>query len=213
MMNDDPLLIAVGRILRAELAAVRASVDATLKDVTVEISALKSLEAQQNKAADDLREMRADLAAIGRASAPELVILDAIDPAQSYPRGTFARHNGGLIRAYRKTEAVGEKGLEAAGWAVVLNGIQAFQGAAKGDRAHELVFTLTDGTQARYEVPVPALIYRGVWEPGEYAPGDTCTHNGSVFHCNAATTAQPETGNAAWTLAVKRGRDARDGRS
>jgi hypothetical protein len=52
--------------------------------------------------------------------------------------------------------------------------------------------------------------YKGVHVPGRlYERGDLVTHDGSVFHCNADTTARPGSGTAAWTLAVKHGKDAR----
>lgn len=54
------------------------------------------------------------------------------------------------------------------------------------------------------------MIYRGVWAEGAYDEGDTVTHGGSLWHCNAdGTTAKPGEDATAWTLAVKRGRDAK----
>lgn len=54
------------------------------------------------------------------------------------------------------------------------------------------------------------MIYRGVWAEGAYDEGDTVTHGGSLWHCNAdGTTSKPGDEPGAWTLAVKRGRDAK----
>ena len=50
-------------------------------------------------------------------------ILPAIDEAKSYPRGTFAEHRGGIIRAIRNTDPITDDGLEKAGWVVSMNGI------------------------------------------------------------------------------------------
>lgn len=55
-----------------------------------------------------------------------------------------------------------------------------------------------------------SLEYKGVHVPGRlYEQGDLVTHDGSLFHCNADTTARPGSGAPAWTLAVKHGKDAR----
>jgi hypothetical protein len=59
-------------------------------------------------------------------------------------------------------------------------------------------------------IVLPLMLYRGVHVPGRlYERGDCVTHEGSVFHCNADTTSRPGSGAAAWTLAVKHGKDAR----
>lgn len=51
--------------------------------------------------------------------------------------------------------------------------------------------------------------YRGVYEPGQtYARGTFITLHGSMWHANQATTSKPG-GGPDWTLAVKRGSDAK----
>lgn len=57
----------------------------------------------------------------------------------------------------------------------------------------------------------PRMVYRGTWAPDAvYGIGEYATDHGSVWHCNAAAGTRERPGNsAAWTLAVKRGRDAR----
>ena len=63
----------------------------------------------------------------------------------------------------------------------------------------------------RFEIALPAMVYRGVFEAGRrYAPGDTVTFGGSSWVCNAPTDAKPGETEKAWTLAVKRGRDGKD---
>jgi hypothetical protein len=55
----------------------------------------------------------------------------------------------------------------------------------------------------------PQMRYCGVWTGGQaYLPGETVTFKGSLWHCNAATTARPP--GPDWTLCVKSGRDGRD---
>lgn len=52
--------------------------------------------------------------------------------------------------------------------------------------------------------------YEGTAKAGrEYKKGMFVTHDGSLWHCNRQTISQPGHGDA-WTLAVKRGKDARD---
>ena len=67
----------------------------------------------------------------------------------------------------------------------------------RGDRTVETVIKL------------PAMIYRGVYVMGKfYERGDCVTWAGSLWHANADTTTRPGDGPA-WTMAVKRGKDAR----
>lgn len=59
-------------------------------------------------------------------------------------------------------------------------------------------------------LPTQTLRYRGVYEDGQrYDCGDFVTFGGSLWHSNGATTDKPGP-SAAWTLAVKRGRDGKD---
>jgi hypothetical protein len=55
--------------------------------------------------------------------------------------------------------------------------------------------------------------YHGVFKEGKvYGPGSFVTHSGAIWHCNQFnTTTRPGDGAAAWTLAVKSGRDGKDG--
>ena len=56
--------------------------------------------------------------------------------------------------------------------------------------------------------------YRGVWAADEqYTAGNFCTDHGSLWHCNQTTRERPGGDGLAWTLAVKRGQDGRDGRA
>jgi len=56
----------------------------------------------------------------------------------------------------------------------------------------------------------PLMVYRGVHVAGRlYAPGDTVTASGNLWYCNQATETKPGTDGAAWTLAVRRGRDGK----
>lgn len=139
-------------------------------------------------------------------------VLDGLDPAKKYQRGTFAHLRGGMVRSFRQTDPLPEGGeLEKSGWHVVLNGTAetVIDGAERG-------FTMrtigTNGQIVERSVRLPAMIYRGVLRDGEsYEQGDTVTWGGSLWHCNEPTAEKPLEGGKAWTLAAKRGRDGKEG--
>ena len=81
------------------------------------------------------------------------------------------------------------------------------------DGAHGVTFTFRQGDRLRaFTLAIPWLVYRGVYAPDtDYAPGDVATLGGSAWICRAPTTTKPGDDADAWTLAVKRGRDGRDG--
>ena len=70
-----------------------------------------------------------------------------------------------------------------------------------------------DGRDGKDGEPgTPGLRYLGVYQSGKaYEPGDIVTFAGGAWHCNGATEMRPGDGAAAWTLMVKRGRDATRG--
>jgi hypothetical protein len=74
---------------------------------------------------------------------------------------------------------------------------------ARGEKTKEFSFLL----------PVP--LYREVFREGTtYDRGDMVTFGGSIWHCaEPSTITKPGQGNPAWKLAVKHGRDGKDGRS
>lgn len=78
-----------------------------------------------------------------------------------------------------------------------------------GERTITLAWSRGD-VKAEQPIKIPAMLYRGVHVPGRmYDKGDCVTFGGSLWHANAETTTRPGDGSAAWTLAVKRGRDGR----
>ncbi|MCO5335858.1 hypothetical protein [Delftia tsuruhatensis] len=79
-------------------------------------------------------------------------------------------------------------------------------GAELGKVILEAVLPLKDRIAALEAAP---LHYDGPHETGKvYDKGTFVTHDGSLWHCNHKTASRPGDGPA-WTLAVKRGRDAR----
>lgn len=141
----------------------------------------------------------------------ELDILDGIDPKKSYPRGTVAVYQGGLIKAERRTGPIGDS-LAAAGWRVILRGVAQTELAPSEDlRTLSIRLTHTDGEVVEQTLRSPSLIYREVYRDGvPYEGGDAVTFGGSLWVALRATTSKPGEGSPDWRLAVKKGRDGRD---
>jgi hypothetical protein len=58
-----------------------------------------------------------------------------------------------------------------------------------------------------------ALPYQGAWKQGqEYLPGQFLTFGGSIWHVDKKTRSRPGDDHEAYTLAVKRGSDAKEAR-
>lgn len=135
--------------------------------------------------------------------AMQIEIQPSVDFSKSYPRGTFALHNGGVIRSYMQTN--GDKG-----WDTVYNGIASFEYRQIDERTVELVCKMTDGAEKTSIFYVPAVLDRGVFrEENKYLHGDGVTFGGSFW---IAQKDQPEgkPGQSQdWRLAVKKGRDAK----
>lgn len=145
----------------------------------------------------------------------QIELLDAIDPAKSYPRGTFARWNGGVVRSFRATDALveGER-IEKSGWALALDGLSTMSAEPTGDPRDFVVrLVATSGKTVEHPVSVPTPIWRNVWTDREYKHGDLVTYDGSIWHCERATKAKPGTQASMpdWKLCTKKGRDGKDG--
>jgi len=142
----------------------------------------------------------------------EIDVLPKIDPQRQYPRGTFASWDGGVIRAVRLTDPVGDDGIEVAGWAVVVRGLADLT-LDQGEDLRTICVTcrMTAGAPVRREFTLPALIDRGVYRAdADYVRGDGVTYGGSFWIAQKATQDKPGTSDS-WRLAVKRGADGRDG--
>ena len=134
-----------------------------------------------------------------------LELLPFIDGSKSYPRGSYATHNGGLWRAYEKTHGM-------RGWECVVDGVAGVDVGKEGMRNFTVTVNHASGASEKKTFDLPVMVYRGVFKSGdEYLPGDTVTWGGSLWHCDEQTQGKPgETGAKGWTLAAKRGRDGRD---
>lgn len=143
----------------------------------------------------------------------QIEILPMVEEGKAYPRGTFAKHKGGLIRAVRNTGPFVMAELEKSGWEVIVEGIQSVV-VAQGSSLRSFTFECirTSGYAHVQTFQIPALLYRGIFKDGtEYERGDTATYSGSTWHCNAEhTKAKPGTSED-WQLIVRKGNDGKDG--
>jgi len=137
--------------------------------------------------------------------ATQLEILPVVDFEKSYPRGTHALHNGGLLRAYQQT--VGEKG-----WEVVVNGIADVQIEQKDARNFTVRTLQTNGKAQETAFAVPVMVYRNVYkDDATYQQGDTVTWSSSLWHADQDNPpGKPGTKDSGWTLVAKKGRDGKN---
>ncbi|MBF9410795.1 phage portal protein, partial [Escherichia coli] len=99
--------------------------------------------------------------------ATALEILPAIDDQKSFPRGTYATHQGGLWRAYEKTHGM-------RGWECLVDGMADIDVSMTGERLFSVVVRQSSGQRTEKTFSLPVMLYRGVFRAGEtYHPGDT----------------------------------------
>jgi hypothetical protein len=141
----------------------------------------------------------------------QIDILPAADLTRSYPRGTFARHDGGVIRSFRDT--IPGESLEKAGWEVVLAGLSEVEVVQQEDpRVFTLRTRLTGGQSKENKFRLPVLVYRGIYAPGKYSQGDVVTWGGSAWHCQGVDVTSAPGKNGDWKLMVKEGQRGKDGK-
>lgn len=129
-----------------------------------------------------------------------------IDPERRYRRGTFASHKGGLWRATKTTE-----GMD--GWECIVDGFCAVEALQDPEdpRSIALGFMRSSGAVVQKTFNVPFVIDRGVFKEGsKYKEGDGVTWARHYWIAKQATESKPEPGPD-WRLAVKGGRDGKDG--
>lgn len=83
----------------------------------------------------------------------------------------------------------------------------------RGEDSRTLILCFEGKEQGyEYECSFPFPIYCGIFKEGDrYVPGDLVTWGGCLWHCDKETTEKP--GAEGWTLAVKKGRDGKDGKN
>ena len=141
-------------------------------------------------------------------------ILPAIDSRKTYPRGTVASWEGGLVQAARTTDKLEEGDLISdAGWVPVMRGISRQVVTQKEDlRTFEFATQYSDGTVDKTVFSLPVQLYRDIWKAGTYVLGDTVTYSGSNWHCQVASTEATPGLSKDWKLITKKGADGKDGK-
>jgi hypothetical protein len=227
--GDTPDVAPIAAQLEASLANNIASLRAELaQEVTKAVAAIPP--APPGKDAEPihpdtvramvLEEVRQAVALIPQAKdgapgrdAAQLDILPSLDESRSYPRGTWASYMGGIVRAVRPTEPIIE-GLEKSGWEVVVDGIAGIV-TEQGEDPREITVSslLTSGVKASTTFRVPTVIDRGVHRDSEqYKAGDGVTSGGSFWIAQKDDPpGKPGEADSGWRLAVKKGRDGKDG--
>lgn len=207
-----------------ELEHVKPLIEELVKSVVAEIPApTNGKDGQSVKIEDVLPEIKAEIerrvAAIPAAEkgvdgidgkdAAQIEILPSVDLDKSYPRGTYAIHDGGLVRSYQQTQR--EKG-----WEPVARGVSGIDIELKDARTIVVKTRLTMSGEEVKEFSIPSMIYKDVWTEGAYSKGDVVTWGGSLWHSNEDNNEEkPGTVSGQekkWTLAAKKGRDLRDPR-
>jgi integrin beta 3 len=140
-------------------------------------------------------------------------VLDGIDPAKKYQRGTFAHFRGGIVRSFRVTDAMGGGAeLEKAGWHVVVNGIDSESETELDDgRFVERTTTYTSGKSFTRKHVRAVMVDRGIFKAEtQYLKGDVVTWDGSMWIAQEPTSDKPGESKT-WRMSVRKGRDGRDG--
>ncbi len=141
-------------------------------------------------------------------------ILPSIDVTRSYPRGTFASHAGALIRSTRTTDPI-TGGVEVAGWQVIFDPVvkNAMVQSADDPRSFESKSFTALGKETSEGFYIPTLIDRGVFSYDKaYTEGDVVTWAGSMWIAQKPSQKiAPGGSEGVWRLAVKHGRDGKDG--
>ncbi|MDP9991973.1 hypothetical protein J2W28_001001 [Variovorax boronicumulans] len=138
--------------------------------------------------------------------AAHIEILPAIDAAKSYPRGTYAKHAGGLWRSYETT-------TELKGWECIVEGVAQLSIEQHADNPRKFLVNLStsSGRQEVKEFNMPVVLYRGIFKEGDaYEAGDSVTWGGSTWIALQDTGSKPDSVDGTWRLAVKRGSPGKD---
>ncbi len=142
----------------------------------------------------------------------QLDMLSAVDLSKSYPRGTYARFDGGIIRSFRDT--IPGDSLEKSGWEAILSGIASI-GISLGDDSRTLcISTRTTGGEIQAtSFVLPVMIYRDIYKSdSKYQRGDVVTWGGSTWHCQIDAPKAAPGDSTEWRLMVKEGRRGKDGK-
>lgn len=81
-----------------------------------------------------------------------------------------------------------------------------------GERAFKFVMARGELRKEFGPFTVPAMIWRGIYVDGtEYKQGDTVTWAGCLWVCQTDSSSKPDNGSGDWRMAVRKGKDGKDG--
>lgn len=128
----------------------------------------------------------------------DLEIAPGIDESKSYRRGTYATYNGGLWRAYEKTNGM-------RGWECVVSGIKEMNIEYDGVRGLTVNIEKSGGEFEKKDFVLPVPVSKGMWRPGAYQKGDIVILSGSSWICEKDTEDRPGTESKDWLCFAKKG--------
>ena len=136
--------------------------------------------------------------------AVDIEILPMIDRTKSYPRGTYASHEGGLWKSYETTQGM-------RGWECIVDGVQSIEEEYDGERTINRKTHMSSGEVVETLIKMPIVLDRGIYKSDQsYEKGDGVTFGGSFWIATKdSPSTQPKAGED-WRLAVKRGRDGKE---
>lgn len=142
----------------------------------------------------------------------EIDILPSIKAGTSYPRGTYAKHQGGLLRSIRATTPA--ESIDLSEWDVIFDAWLSPNCAQGADfRSFRMEWNSLGGQKAAFNFRMPVLLYRGIFKNYErYVAGDVVTYGGSAWHCERDDTSATPGTSTDWKLMVKEGRPGKDGK-
>lgn len=133
-----------------------------------------------------------------------LEILPTIDETKTYPRNTYAKHDGGLWRSFEQTSAM-------RGWECIVEGLKAVSVTQDGDREFSVTSAKSSGAEVVQKFALPIQIYKGVFRDDEtYDAHDNVTWAGSQWTSTKAENTDKPGSSDTWTLCVKAGRNGKD---
>jgi hypothetical protein len=89
------------------------------------------------------------------------------------------------------------------------DGVSADQISMEYDGERTVTFKYAGEIRGSFKMPI--VIDRGVWREGSFEKGDGVTWGGHYWIAKQDTMDKPEPNGGPWRLAVKRGRDGKDG--
>lgn len=212
-------LVVVPEAERVDLEAVAALVklpevkdgkDADPVDLEA-VAALVKLPALPEINLDELAVKAAALIPVPEVKQPvdgrdalHLEILPSIDGAKTYPRNTYAAHDGGLWKSYERTNGM-------RGWECIVEGLKAVSVTQGGDREFSVTLAKSSGAEVVQKFALPIQIYKGVYrDDTEYEANDTVTWGGSQWASTKSANVEKPGAGDGWVLIVKAGRNGKD---